>query len=79
MMNRRMSAISDPSDPTSAILDTGNAAVERQRQGITNQHGENGDILGQWGRPALFDVRRQTAYNFQRHAKSTASTMTFGS
>jgi hypothetical protein len=39
-MNRQVSTFPAPSDPTSAILDTGNAAVERQRHGITNGRGE---------------------------------------
>jgi hypothetical protein len=64
MMNCQVSAIPAPSDPTSAILDIGKAAIERQRQAITNRHGENGDPLNLWGRLAPFDVNLQSPYNF---------------
>jgi hypothetical protein len=63
MTNRQISAISDPVDPMSAILDTGNAEVERQHQAINNQHGENGDILDQWDACNLVDVGLQAPYD----------------
>jgi hypothetical protein len=48
MMNRQVSTIPAPSDPRSASLDNGNAAVERQHQAITTQPGDDGGFLDQW-------------------------------
>jgi hypothetical protein len=36
-----------PADRISAILDTGNAAVERHNKSITTEHEENGGLLDQ--------------------------------